>query len=311
MIKRLAMQIDNIVTREVEKMVEFPGGGFVQVKSADNPDSLRGEGLDFVALDECAFMKEAAWSEALRPALSDKKGKALFISTPKGRNWFWHVWLMGRDEKRNPDWMSWQFPTGTNPHIDPAEIENAKRTLPERVFLQEYMAEFIEDAGIVFRRVMDAATAETKEAPSVPGGCVFGVDWGKIEDFTVICVIDTYSREMLFMDRFNQIDYQFQVKRLKALYDKYQPVTIIPELNSMGIPVIEQLRREDLPLQPFTTTNASKADAIEALSLAFEREEIKILNDEVLINELQAYEAERLPSGMIRYDAIQCPGGNA
>ena len=82
--------------RKVDRMVNLPGGGSVQVRSADDPDSLRGEGLDFVVLDEIAFMKEEAWTEALRPALSDRQGKALFISTPKGHNWFWRLYQRGR-----------------------------------------------------------------------------------------------------------------------------------------------------------------------------------------------------------------------
>jgi hypothetical protein len=73
--------------------------------------------------------------------------------------------------------------------------------------------------------------------------------------------------------------------------------------NSVGQPVIEQLDRDGLPIQPFTTTNASKAQAIEALALAFERGEIRILNDPVLVSELVAYQAERLPSGLLRYGA--------
>lgn len=301
MLKGLGMQIPRCEKKEVDKMLIMPGGGFVQVKSADKPDSLRGEGLNLAALDECALMREEAWTEALRPALSDKKGNALFLSTPKGRNWFWQLFLKGQDPAQD-EWKSWQFPTASNPTIDPEEIEAARRSLPERVFLQEYMAEFIEDAGIVFRRVMDALLEKPRETPSTINGVVFGVDWGKIEDFTVITGIDTASREMMFMDRFNRIDYQFQVARLKAHYDKYKPMVIIAEQNSMGA-LIEILQRESLPVQPFVTTNATKAQAIEYLALAFERGEIKIINDQVLINELQAFEAKRLPSGLIRYQA--------
>jgi hypothetical protein len=97
-----------------------------------------------------------------------------------------------------------------------------------------------------------------------------------------------------------------QCERLKALAEQWQPVQIIAEQNSIGQPVIEQLTREGLAIQPFTTTNASKAQAIETLALAFERSDIRILNDPVLVSELTAYQAERLPSGQLRYGA---PGG--
>jgi len=84
--------------RKVDRQIILPMGGEVTVRSADDPDSLRGEGLDFVVMDECAFMQENAWIEALRPALSDRQGRAMFISTPKGRNWFWRIWQRGLDD---------------------------------------------------------------------------------------------------------------------------------------------------------------------------------------------------------------------
>ena len=102
------------------------------------------------------------------------------------------------------------------------------------------------------------------------------------------------------------MDYTLQCDRLKSLSEKWQPRQIIAEQNSIGQPVIEQLIREGLRIQPFTTTNASKARAIEALALAFERSDIHILNDPVLVSELVAYQADRLPSGLRHYGA---PGG--
>ena len=88
LIHELGIQIPGAEIRKVDRMVVLPTAGTIQVRSADDPDSLRGEGLDLVVPDECGFMKEDAWTHALRPALSDRQGKAVFISTPKGRNWF-------------------------------------------------------------------------------------------------------------------------------------------------------------------------------------------------------------------------------
>lgn len=288
--------------RKVDRQVILPGGGWVQVRSADTPDSLRGEGLDFVVLDECAFVREEAWSEVLRPALSDRRGSALFISTPKGHNWFWRHWLRGNDEQQM-DWESWQFPTGANPYIDSEEIEAARLTLPERIFSQEYLAEFRDDAGGVFRGVMDAATATEQERAIAGHGYVFGVDWGKHNDFTVISAIDVTTKEQVYVDRFNQIDYTLQVGRLTGLYERFAPYTVIAESNAMGEPIIEQLQRQGLPVEPFTTTNATKKAAIEALALAFERGTLRVLPDPAQVGELQAYEMDRLPSGLMRYNA--------
>ena len=84
LVRQLGQQVPGAQIKQADQMVLLPGGGTVQVRSADDPQSLRGEGIDFVVMDECAFIQEAAWTEALRPALSDRLGRALFISTPKG-----------------------------------------------------------------------------------------------------------------------------------------------------------------------------------------------------------------------------------
>ncbi len=286
--------------RRVDRQVILPGGGEVQVRSADDPQSLRGEGLDYVVIDECAFVPEDAWIESLRPALSDRLGRAMFISTPKGMNWFWRAWQRGRGD--DADWRSWAFPTSGNPYINKGEIKAAKDLLPERVFAQEYLAQFLDDAGGVFRRVMDAATG-TEQAPEAGHQYVVGVDWGKSNDFTVLTVLDAASKTEVYSDRFNQIDYAVQRGRLMAVCERYSPTAIIAESNAMGEPIIEQLQRDGLPVTGFTTTNATKAAAIEALALAFERSDITIINDPTTVAELQAYELDRTPSGMVKYGA--------
>jgi len=306
MAKNIAWQIPVARIKESERLVTIPGTGMFQVKSASDPDSLRGEGLDFVVLDEAALIKEEAWTNSLRPALADKKGEALFASTPKGRNWFWRLYERAR-QSDNGEWKAWSFPTSSNPYIDPSEIEAARELLPELVFLQEFLAQFLEAIGAVFRSIVANATAVGQEEQIANGegrhDYAFGVDWGKHEDFTVLHVLDLTEKALVKQDRFRQIDYALQTRQLKALYECFHPITIIAERNAMGEPLIEQLLRDGLPVQPFLTTNASKAQAIDALALAFERGDIKIIPNQTLIAELQAYEAKRLPSGLLRYSA--------
>ena len=301
-ISRLAEQIPGTRIGQVDRIVELANRGTVQVRSADDPQSLRGEGLNFAVLDECAFMREQTWTEALRPALSDRQGGAMFISTPKGRNWFWRLYQRGQDHL-DGEWASWQKPTADNPYIAAGEIESARRDMPERIFQQEYLAQFLEDAGSVFRRVMDAATLPEQDGPTAGHQYALGVDWGKSADFTAIAIWDMTAQHLVALDRFNQIDYRVQRQRLGAICERWHPDVILAETNAMGEPIIEQLRADGLPVRGFTTTNASKAQIIEALALAFERGNIRVVTDSVLIGELQAYEMTRLPSGAIRYSA--------
>lgn len=302
LITRLAKQVPGCEVRRGDFSVHLPSGGEIWVRSAHDPDSLRGEGLDFVVMDECAFMHESAWQGAIRPALSDRRGRAIFISTPKGRNWFWRLYARGRDDAQSA-WHSWSFPTSNNPYIAAEEIAEARQDLPERVFRQEYLAEFLDDAGGVFRRVTEAVTAIPQEGRIDGREYVIGVDWGKYQDFTVFAVMERGRRELVALERFNQIDYSVQVGRLKALAERFQPDAIVVERNAMGEPLVEQLGRDGLPVVPFVMTNATKTQVIDALSLAFERGDIKILPDEVLVTELQAYEMSRSPSGLLRYNA--------
>ena len=298
----LATQIPGVQVQLGDRLVVFPGGGFIQVRSAAGQTGLRGEGLDFVVIDECGFVGETVWTEAVRPALTDRKGGALLISTPTGRNWFWRAWMRGQEGEEQ--WRSWQFPTVTNPYIDPEEVEEARRTLPERSFLQEYEAQFLDDAGAVFRNVIKASQ-KWLELPGPLEGhdYVMGVDWAKHEDFTVLTVMDSLSQRVVAWDRFNQVDYRLQKGRLVTLAQKWGCTMVLAESNAMGEPLIEELEHEGLPVRGFRTTNASKKEIIEGLALAFERDEIVIPAEPVLTAELQAFEMDRTPGGLLRYQA--------
>lgn len=287
-----------------EKRIELITGGSIDMWSLDDQDAARGYKYKRIVVDEAAMVKklEEAWQAAIRPTLADYQGDAFFPSTPKGMNFYWQMYQWGQDPEMK-EWMSWTMPTSENPYIESSEIDAMYRQMPERLFQQEVLAEFIEDAGVVFRHVRDCATATEQKEAEAGHTYVFGVDWGKLKDFTVITVIDKTAKQEVFKDRFNQIDYQVQLQRLQALYERFKPYKIIAEKNSMGEPLIEQLYRSGMPVEAFLTTNDSKAAIIDSLALAFEKGAIEILPDPVAIAELQAYEVERLPSGRFRYNA--------
>lgn len=293
---------------EVERTIELVTGGLMRVQSGHDPDSLRGSGLDLAVLDEAAYMRAEVWQGAIRPALSDRQGGALFLSTPNGRNWFWDCYQLGLDPHES-EWAAWQFPTSSSPTVKPDEIEAARLLLPERLFRQEYLAQFTDDAGLVFRNLTACATAAhtpyppAREEDDPPLRVVFGVDWGRDNDYTVIAVLDAATHTLLHLERFNEIGWGLQRGRLAALATRWRPEAIWAESNSMGGPNVEALQAEGLPVIAFQTTAQSKGPLIESLALAFEHEDITIYNDPVLMGELQAYTLERLPSGRFRYGA--------
>lgn len=133
-----------------DMQVDFNNGGFIGVRSADNPQRLRGEGLDFLVMDEAAFVKEETWTEVLRPTLTERKGSALFISTPKGMdNWFYR--LFERAETAD-DWQRFQFPSTANPLVEESEVEAARTEIGSLVFAQEYEAKFISEGSQMFKQ---------------------------------------------------------------------------------------------------------------------------------------------------------------
>lgn len=307
--RELAQLLSPITTRrsDQEHRIELITGGVVEMWSLDSGDSARSRAYARIVIDEAARTPqlERSWTQDIRPTLSDYQGDAWFLSTPRGMNYFHTLYQRGQDEKET-DWASWQMPTSENPHIAPEEIASARKELPAIVFSQEYLAAFVADGSGVFRKVADAAIAEPQEKP-IPGHeYMVSVDWGKIADWTVLSVWDVTMRAIVAIERFQQIDYTVQMGRLQAVCERFKPTALAPEKNSMGEPLIEQLARAAwCPpiLLPFTTTNASKAVAVESFALGLEQSLITFIDDPVLVAELYAFEGKRLPSGLIRYGA--------
>lgn len=303
-IKYLGVQIPDALLREGERMLYLPMGGTVQVRSADEPQTLRGEGLDFLVMDECAFIVEAAWTEALRPALSDRKGSAMFISTPKGMNWFWRAWIRGQ-EGDDPSWRSWRFPTVSNPFIDPVEIEEARRLLPERIHQQEYLAMFLEDSGGVFLRVRDAIDAgRTANEPTQPGHrYMLGVDLARVQDFTVITAMDRHTRRQVYHERFNQISWERQIESIVRTSKAYGNAPIALDSTGVGDMPWETLRKRGVPVLPFHFTNAAKENLIDGLAMDFEAGTIRLMDIPAQTAELLAFQYELTPSRNVRMGA--------
>lgn len=288
-----------------QKRLEFSTGGALDFWTLEDSDAGRGRKYALAIVDEAAMARnlQEAWEQSIRATLTDLQGAAWFFSTPKGRNYFWQIHQLGLENP--PEWQSHHAPSSTNPHLAPAEIEAARRSLPERVFAQEYLAEFIEDGAGVFRGVTTAPVSAW-QAEAQPGRrYTIGVDWGRHEDFTVFSVLDQ-DCALVHVDRFTGIGYELQVGRLQALWLRFGKPPVLAESNSMGGPLIERLQRMRMTVRAFHTTNASKAQAIEALALAIENRQLAMPADprvNFLRQELIAYEQERLPSGLIRYHA--------
>ena len=285
-----------------ERVMEFPSGGRLSIYSADNDVSIRGEAFDLVIVDEAAMVREETYTDVILPTLADRSGRVLLISTPKGRNWFWREWQRGKAGQ--PGYASFQAPTSANPIPSIKQAaELARERVSNRTYRQEWLAEFVEDGGGVFRGVRAVATVAPGAKPHPDHVYVIGADWGRSNDYTVFTVIDATAREVVAIDRSNQVEYELQRGRLRNLVTHWHASVVVAETNAMGQPIVEALSRERIPVRPFVTTNATKSVIIDALALALERGELQLLQFEPLLDELEAFEVDRTASGLTRYGA--------
>lgn len=158
---------------ESDLSITLVNGSRVSIRSADNPDSMRGVSLDFVVLDEAAYMDRTVWTEVLRPTLSDRQGGALMISTPRGFNWFYDLY---NHAHTHDDWSAFQYTTVEGGNVTPEEVEAARSDLPLKTYLQEYEAKF-ENAGHLIYYAFDRTESVSKYKQPVPKILHVGMDF--------------------------------------------------------------------------------------------------------------------------------------
>lgn len=287
-----------VENQKSERRILLANGSSIMFKSADNFNALRGEGVNFLVIDEAATIQREAWEQALRPTLSDKNGRALIIGTPKGRNWFFELFARGNDPEQT-EYKSFSFPTWTNPLILESEIEEVRRSLPSDVFRQEYEAQFLDDSAGVFRNIKNCIAGDFEEPTSK--SYYIGWDIAKTQDFSVIVCMDNNHHVVAF-DRFNQIDYTLQLSRVEAMAQKYR-ASVLMDSTGAGDPVLEQLRQRGVSAEGYHLSNQSKQQLIEHLSVGIEQRIVTFPQIDPLIHELQIYEYEITRAGNLRYNA--------
>lgn len=292
--------------------MESYAGSKLELKSTDNPASLLGAGLDMLIVDEAARVPEEVWRTHLRPTLTDRQGKALFISTPYGKNWFFDLMLKGKDnDPKYQDYSYFHMKTEENiaiPNVK-EEVEKAKLEMPANDYMQEYEAEFIEGAGSVFRGVKNCLydvdfrsfpfTSDQYNSNHVYQG---GLDLARMTDFSVLTIVDKAQDKfkIVALDRFNEVDWKIQRPRFLLLSEKYGNPRIYAERNNIGDAVIADLTGN---FEPFLTTNQTKKEIINNLAILIEQQKILIPNIPVLVSELEAFSYEVSSSGTITYSA--------
>jgi predicted phage terminase large subunit-like protein len=270
-------------------------GARIYVRGADRPDTLRGVSLTYAVLDEVADIKPEAWEQVIRASLSDKRGRALFIGTPKGRNWFHDTFKLG-ESGEDEDWKSWHFTTADNPLIDHKEIESAKKTLSSFAFKQEYMASFTNAGSNIFKEEWIKYGEEPEQ-----GSYYIAIDLAGFEevakqagnakkrlDESAICVVKVTDDGKWFVKEIihGRWDIRETASKILMAVRDYKPLSVGIErgaLKNAVLPYLSDLMRKNnvyAHIQDLTHGNRKKADRIIwALQGRFEHGRI-VLNSE-------------------------------
>ncbi|MDP2811776.1 MAG: phage terminase large subunit [Rhodocyclaceae bacterium] len=237
------------ITRKANKTemrIELITGGIIDFWTLEDTDAGRGRKYARIVLDEAAharYLKDA-WERAIAPTLTDLRGDAWFISTPNGINFFHELYQRG-DDPAFPDWAAFHMPSTANPHLDPGEVESKRTELPELVFRQEYLAEFVTfGAGLVKPDMI----VEAQCPPGLP--VTLGVDLAISEkqgaDFTALVAMSrdpdsgiVYLREV---ERHRMAFHEVQ-NRIKAAAARWNPVMIAIEQTQYQAAVVQELAR--------------------------------------------------------------------
>jgi hypothetical protein len=270
---------DVIKSAHVNSMdITLVNGVKIHVRSAENPDTLRGLKLYFAVIDEAAFIKDdTIWTKIIRPALSDLEGEAILISSPSGRNWFYDLFKYaesGDDE----DWEAYHFTTYDNPTIKPKEIEAAKKSLSSFVFRQEFEASFATAGSGLFKEEWIKFSEEPAQ-----GSYYIAIDLAGFEDVsknasaskkrldqTAIAIVKVTDDGNWWVKKIEAGRWDIQATALKILQAirEYQPIAVGIErgaLKNAVLPYLSDLMRKNncyAHIQDLTHGNKKKVDRV-------------------------------------------------
>lgn len=285
------------------RRVWLTNGSVIEWRSADEPDSLRGPGLDWAWLDEAAKIKVAA-AQLIRTRISDRLGRMCVTTTPRGKDWVYKMWMKGQGENKHPDYQSFHFPTRMNPFFPKSELAELRNDLPATFYAQEYEAKFLDDAGGVFRGLDGVLRDVDAAVTGIEGPFALGVDWAKHEDWTVVTAMAADGTVVDWL-RMQKVAWPEQLGEVKRLAEKWHDAVICHDQTGLGDPLHDELVAEfgAWRVKGIKFTTDSRRRLVQSLQSAIESRLISVPRHPVLVDELKWFEYKKLPSGNIRYDA--------
>lgn len=282
---------------ESELWIGLWNGAKIWFKGADKSDSLYGEDVYAAVIDEASRCREESWI-AVRSTLTATKGPIRIIGNVKGRrNW---AYQLARRAEGGEETMGYHKLTAYDAIeggvLDPEEVEQAKRILPDHVFRELYLAEPSDDGGNPFgiKAIHDCVGQMSMEAP-----IVFGVDLAKSVDYTVVVGLDDEG-VVAVCERWHGTDWRTTIDRIVDLIG--EELTLV-DSTGLGDPVVEELQRISPCVQGFKFSSTSKQQLMEGLAATISKREVRF-PDNWLRTELDIFEFEHSRTG-VKYSAPQ------
>lgn len=286
------------VVSEQEKRLETLNGGVIEVWTMDSPDPARGRFYDEAIIDEAGIVRDldTVFWQAIRPTLTDRRGKALFLGTPKGRSHGFSVFF-AKGESGEAGWYAIRAATKDNPYIPPEEIEEARQTMPEGAFRQEYEGIPADDGANPFG--LDAiARVCVLDALSDKAAVAYGWDFARAQDWTVGVALDRHGA-VSALHRWQAKPWEFTQREVVRLTGN---VTAYGDSTGVGDAVVEGIQRQGCPMVGVKFSGPEKQRLMERLAVSIQRQEIALPKDGWLRAELEAFTYEYTANG-VRYTA--------
>lgn len=294
-----------------ETYLTFPNGSIIYMMGANEPQGLRGPNPKGVVLDEYDDMKQETWSQVIQPIMTaNPNAWTWFVGTPKGKRdlfrKFEYAQQQERDKGKASEWQASLLKASESGIISKEGLEMVRNDpgTPEDFYKQEYEVEFLDGAGAFFKGVQDIlyepSVCPDKLKLHPKKKYQIGIDWAKVNDFTVFTPLDLTNFYIYPQTSFNQIDYNLQQARAEAIYLKYNKARVQMDGTGIGVPIFDALSRSIPRLEEYTFTEQSRKDLLENLKLKIITQTIRLPNDPELLYQLGSFQYNLTLNGKVR-----------
>ena len=284
--------------------IKFINGSTINFLSAERYDSIRGFSFSFVIIDEGAFIREIALTEAVLPTMTAIGKKCLIISTPKSKNWFYNYWLKGQQD--DPNYISFTGTSYDNPFADINFIDEQRKSLPTDIFNQEYMAQFTDAGSEVFRNLDIACRINSYETSNKREKVYFGIDTALSADYSVLSIINEGGR-ILNLARVNGKAITTIAQEFIQILSRYSIAGGYIETNSIGQAMFDIVSPKIRKAKKFVMTQDSKMKIVRGMIEDLENGEIELPSKELepqCFREFSLYTYKLSPNGKLSFSHI-------